>query len=109
MSARASTSAAAIAPKLAHDATSYDAAIQAMAATEAGVLDSLNAAAAELVNQGPLKTDEEVEVVKCVREEEVRNCEERSDELRMRQFRSLFDCTSSSSLDIDATITATQF
>ena len=34
---------------------------------------------------------EEVEVVKSVREEEVRNCEERSDELRMRQFRSLFD------------------
>ena len=40
---------------------------------------------------------------------EVRNCEERSDELRMRQFHSLFDCASSPSLDIDATITVTQF
>ena len=34
---------------------------------------------------------------------QVRNCEERSDELRMR---SLFDCASSSSLDNHATITA---
>ena len=42
--------------------------------------------------------------------EEVRNCEERSVDLGMRQFRSSLDCaSSSSSLDIDATITATQF
>ncbi|GMH76450.1 hypothetical protein TL16_g07088 [Triparma laevis f. inornata] len=40
---------------------------------------------------------------------EVRNYEERRDELRTRCFRSLFGCASSSILDIDGTITATQF
>ena len=39
--------------------------------------------------------------------EKVRNCEERIDELRMRQLRSSFDCVSSSSLNIDAIVNAT--
>ena len=38
-------------------------------------------------------------------EEQVRCSEERSDELATRQFRSLFGCASSSSLDIHNTIT----
>ena len=40
---------------------------------------------------------------------QVRNCEERNDELGIRQLRSKFSCTSSFSLGIDATITTTQF
>ena len=38
---------------------------------------------------------------------QVRHCEEQNDEPGMRLFRSLFGCASSSSLDIDATFTAT--
>ena len=41
--------------------------------------------------------------------DEVRTCEERSDELGIRQLRSKFSCASSSSLGIDATIIVTQF
>ena len=40
---------------------------------------------------------------------EVRNCEERSDELGIRQLRSKFSRASSSSLGIDTTIIAAQF
>lgn len=38
----------------------------------------------------------------------VRNCEKRSDELGIWQFRLKYGCSSSSSLDVDITITATQ-
>ena len=56
-------SSAAIARGLARDAGAYDGAIRAMAAAEGGVLDSLTAEAAQLVNTGELKVGEEVAVV----------------------------------------------
>ena len=43
----------------------------------------------------------------CLKFNQVRNCEERSDELGMRKYRSLSTYPTSFSLDIDTIITAT--
>ena len=51
--------------------------------------------------------DEKLLILNGENPAEVKSCEERSDELQIRQLRSQFVCTSSDSFDIDATITAT--
>ena len=56
-------SAATISPSLARDANAYNDEMRKMAAEEVGVRDEITAAGANLVNHGPLKEREEVEVV----------------------------------------------